>query len=172
MSASLIEMVNLGDVLDIASGDGVLADLLGRRARSVTCLDRSNAVIAAARRRLSNRGNIGFEVGDMHALPFDEAAFDQVFLLHALTYSRAPESVITEAARVLRPGGRLIVATLARHEHEATVSAYDHVNLGLDTGALRQWLMAAGLEVLSCNITAREHQPPYFRVITASADKG
>lgn len=171
MSASLIELLTLGNVLDIASGDGVLAELLSRRARSVTCLDRSEAVIAAARQRLTQRGNVDFEVGDMHALPFDKASYDQVFLLHALTYSREPETVIAEAARVLRPGGRLVVATLARHDHEATVAAYDHVNLGFGAGELDQWLHAAGLDVLDCDITARESQPPYFRVITASADK-
>src|SRR5699024_4361615 len=130
MAAALIELLTLGDVLDIASGDGVLAELLSRRAHNVTCLDRSAAVIAAARRRLAARGDVASEVGDMHALPFADAVFDPVFTLHALTYSRAPETAPAEAARVLRPGGRVIAATLARHEHEATVRAYDHVNLG------------------------------------------
>lgn len=171
LAASLIELLSLGDVLDIASGDGVLAELLCRRARNVTCLDRSEAVIAAARRRLARRGNVDFEVGDMHVLPFANASFDQVFLLHALTYSRAPETAVAEAARVLHPGGRLIVATLARHEHEATVAAYDHVNLGFDTEQLSGWLQGAGLDVAACKVTAREIQPPYFRIITASADK-
>lgn len=171
MAAALIELLTLGDVLDIASGDGVLAELLSRRAQGVTCLDRSETVIAAARRRLAQRGNVVFEVGDMHALPFADATFDQVFMLHALTYSRAPETAVAEAARVLRPGGCLIAATLARHEHQATVSAYDHVNLGFGTDELSRWLSAAGLEVVSCNITARELQPPYFQVITASAGK-
>src|SRR5699024_9038340 len=132
-AGALIELLQLGAVLDIASGDGVLAELLCRRARRITCLDRSEAIIAAARKRLSSRGNVDFQVGDMHALPFDDDRFDQVFLLHALTYSRAPESAIAEAARVLRPGGQLVAATLARHDHQATVTAYDHVNLGFET---------------------------------------
>lgn len=171
MAASLIELLELGDVLDVASGDGVLTELLCRRAHSVTCLDRSEPVIAAAQRRLAKRGNVEFQVGDMHAMPFDNNTFDQVFLLHALTYSRAPETAMQEAARVLRPGGRLIVATLARHEHEATVAAYDHVNMGFDPAELSRWLSDSGLQVLSCGTTARELQPPYFRIITASAAK-
>lgn len=172
MAGALIELLELGDVLDIASGDGVLAELLCRRAHRVTCLDRSEAVIAAARRRLACRGNVGFEIGDMHALPFADAGFDQVFLLHALGYSRAPETAIAEAARVMRPGGRLIMATIARHDHHATVAAYDHVNLGFDIDQLSTWIADAGLDVLNCAISAREPQPPYFRVITASAKKG
>lgn len=171
MAASIIELLQLGDVLDVASGDGVLAELLCRRATSVTCLDRSEAVIAAARRRLAHRGNVAFEVGDMHALPFADRSFDQVFLLHALTYSRAPETAVAEAARVLRQDGRLIVATLARHTHEATVAAYDHVNLGFEPAELVQWLDDSGLDVLSCGTTAHESQPPYFHIITANAAK-
>lgn len=171
MASALIELLALGDVLDVASGDGVLAELLCQRARSVTSLDRSEAVISAARRRLTQRGNVDFKVGDMHALPFADASFDQVFLLHALTYSQAPETAIMEATRVLRHGGSLIVATLAQHEHEATVSAYDHVNLGFSPDQLSNWLQDAGLEVLTCAITAREPRPPYFHVITASANK-
>lgn len=171
MAASLIELLELGDVLDMASGDGVLAELLCRRATSVTCLDRSETVIAAARRRLANRGNVDFRVGDMHALPFNDSSFDQVFLLHALTYSRAPETAVAEAARVLRHGGRLIMATLARHHHEATVTAYDHVNLGFEPSELDTWLVDSGLDVLSCATTAHELQPPYFHIITACAAK-
>ncbi len=172
MAGALIELLELGDVLDIASGDGVLAELLCRRARRVTCLDRSVAVIDAARERLACRGNVDFEVGDMHALPLPDARSDQVFLLHALSYSRAPEAAVAEAARVMRPGGRLIMATIARHDHHATVAGYDHVNLGFDIEQLRSWITDAGLAVLSCAISAREPQPPYFRVITASAQKG
>ncbi len=171
MSRSLIELLDLGDVLDIASGDGVLAELLCRRATSVTCLDRSAAVIEAARNRLACQGNVAFEIGDMHQLPFADARFDQVFLLHALSYSHVPETALAEAARVLKPGGQLTLATIAQHDHEATVAAYDHVNLGFDVASLEQWLTAAGLVVRDCAERAREPQPPYFHLITASASK-
>ena len=171
MSRALIELLDLGDVLDIASGDGVLAELLCRRARRVTCLDRSAAVIEAATRRLADEQNVVFEIGDMHALPFENASFDQVFLLHALSYSDTPLTALREAARVLRPGGRLTLATIGRHEHESTVAAYDHVNLGFEVDELRGWLAQAGLEVIDCAERAREPQPPYFRLITASAGK-
>ncbi|WP_353249364.1 metalloregulator ArsR/SmtB family transcription factor [Salinisphaera sp. T31B1] len=171
MSRSLIELLDLGQVLDIASGDGVLAELLCRRAASVTCLDRSAAVIEAARARLACQGNVSFRIGDMHALPFADAGFDQVFLLHALSYSPTPQIALAEAARVLKPGGRLTLATIARHEHEATVAAYDHVNLGFEVAQLHEWLEKAGLDVRDCDERAREPQPPYFHLITASAGK-
>ncbi|MDA3922532.1 MAG: metalloregulator ArsR/SmtB family transcription factor [Salinisphaera sp.] len=171
MSRALIELLDLGNVLDVASGDGVLAELLCRRAQRVTCLDRSTAVIDAARGRLADQANVAFQVGDMHELPFPDNRFDQVFLLHALSYSHAPERALTEAARVLVPGGCLTLATIARHEHRATVAAYDHVNLGFDVEDIQRWLEQAGLNVRDCGPRSRETQPPYFRLITASAGK-
>lgn len=166
---ALIGLADLGDVLDVGCGDGVLADLVGARAASVTCLDASATVLAAARKRLARRANVAFHHGDMHTLPFTAARFDHVFLMHALTYSEHPELVLAEAARVLRPGGALVLATLARHRHRATVAAFDHVNLGFAPDELRDWASQAGLDVALCAKTSREGRAPYFEVVTLIA---
>lgn len=167
---ALLEMLELGDVLDAASGDGVLAELVAHRALSVTCLDVSATVVAAGRRRLHSMGGVSFTQGDMHSLPFADASFDQVFLMHALTFTHRPLQVLQELARVLRPRGRLVVTTLRRHEHAATVAAFDHVNQGYEAEKLRDLLTQAGLEVVRCDYTSREPRPPYFEVITALAN--
>jgi ArsR family transcriptional regulator len=166
---ALLEMMELGDVLDAASGDGVFTELIAPRARSVTCLDVSAKVVTAARKRLHGLHDISFFQGDMHKLPFHGASFDQVFLMHALTYTQQPGPVLAEAARVLRPAGRVVATTLRRHEHAATVAAFDHVNQGFEAPELCDWLAAAGLRVLHCEPTSREPRPPYFEVITALA---
>ena len=62
---------------------------------------------------------------------FPDASFDLVVLMHALTYASKPAQAVAEAARVLRRGGRLLLSSLARHEHRAVVEAYGHANLGL-----------------------------------------
>lgn len=166
---ALIGLVELGDVLDIASGDGVLAELIASQARSVTCVDISPTVIAAARKRLANTPNVHFHEGDMHELPLTAASFDHVFAMHALSYTQTPERLLKEALRLLRPNGRLIVAALNAHAHEETMRAYDHLNLGVTPAALRKLLETAGLEVEQCRISCRETRPPYFEVITALA---
>ena len=168
----LMELVELGEVLDIASGDGVLAELLARHASSVTCVDISHTVIEAARKRLSHFDNVAFHEGDMHDLPFEDQSFDQVFAMHALSYSNHPEQAIAQAARVLRPGGQLILTTLAEHGHEATVSAYDHVNMGFSEKNVRKLMESAGLDVQYCAVSSRETRAPYFEIITASAISG
>ena len=168
----LLGFVRLGDVLDAGSGDGAIAALLAPRCRSVTCLDVSPAVLRAARMRLASQRNVSFSPGDVHALPFPRACFDEVLLLHVLTYAREPATAVREAARVLRPGGRVAVATLAHHPHAALTAEYGHLHAGFSPRAVRGWLERdAGLTVERCEITSREKRAPYFSVITAFARK-
>lgn len=168
---ALIGLLELGHALDLASGDGVMAELIATQADSVTCVDISPTVIAAARKRLSAHPQVRFHEGDMHALPFKDGSFDHIFALHALSYSREPQKLLKECARLLRRGGRLIVATLNAHPHEAAMAAYDHLNLGIAPDKLRRLLSASGLNVELCRITSRETRPPYFEVVTALARK-
>jgi ArsR family transcriptional regulator len=166
---ALIGLQDLGDVLDIACGDGVLAELLAGHARSITAVDISPTLIKAAGERLRAYPNVRLLEGDMHALPLEAGRFDPVFLMHALAYTKKPQEVLAEAARVLRPGGRLVVCALNAHQHKAAMQAYDHVNLGITPAALRRLLENTKLRVDSCQVTSREDRPPYFEVVTALA---
>lgn len=167
----LVHLLEPGDVLDIASGDGVLAELLAPLARSITCLDISERVVEAGRQRLEAFAHVRFEQGDMHYLPDDDARYDTVLLMHALTYTRRPGTVINEASRVLRSGGKLLAVTLLEHQHKKAVQPYNHVNLGFTTSQLEALCADAGLEVQSCSISAIEKRTPNFSVLSLSAVK-
>jgi len=166
---ALTGLIEVGDVLDIASGDGVLAELLAPHADSILCLDASERVVTAARARLKPQRNVEVRLGDMHALDIGERRFDLVLLMHALTYSESPAQVVGEAARTLKPGGRLLATTLARHAHRNTVAPFDHRNLGFRNEELREFARKAGLEVLSCERVTRERRPPHFEVVSLLA---
>lgn len=167
----LVHLLNLGDVLDIASGDGVLAELLAPRAKRLVCVDLSEKVVKAGQIRLANEPNVEFEQGDMHALPFPENSFDTVLLLHALTYTEKPQQVIREAARVLRRDGHLLAITLLQHAHKKAVLPFDHVNLGFTAKQLHSYCNKAGLEVSQCEVSAVEKRAPNFSVLTLLAEK-
>ncbi|WP_313913484.1 metalloregulator ArsR/SmtB family transcription factor [Tahibacter sp.] len=171
LARAMTQLVETGDVLDIASGDGVLAELLAPRARSIVCVDASERVVGAARTRLKSLPNVSVELGDMHALDLGERRFDLVLLMHALTYTERPAAVLTEAARLLRPGGRLLAATLGRHAHKTTVEPFDHRNLGFKPDELRDYARKAGLEVIACERATKERRPPHFEVVTLLARK-
>jgi len=167
----LVQLLEPGDVLDIASGDGVLAELLAPSARSIVCLDISERVVEAGRRRLQPFSHVKFELGDMHSLPVDDASFDTVLLMHALTYTHQPAEVIHEAARVLRPGGKLLAVTLEAHEHAKAVEPYNHINLGFTTSELESYCSDADLRVLTCTVSTVEKRTPNFSVLSLSAEK-
>ena len=76
-----------------------------------------------------------------------------------------------EMARVLRPGGDLVVTTLAAHEQSDVTAGYGHVHAGFRLPDLRDWLTDAGLHVDRCEATSREKRPPHFAVISAFARK-
>src|SRR5690606_24928290 len=135
----------LGDVLDVGSGDGVIASLVAPRARTLTCLDRSPRVVEAAAARLEGFTNVELVVGDMHDMPLPDQRFDQVLLFNVLTYAERPRDVVGEAFRVLRPGGTIAVITLDEHRHEDISSAYQHVNAGFSPPQLAELLEGAGL---------------------------
>lgn len=175
LARTLLQLLETGDVLDVASGDGVLAELLAPHAHAIVCIDSSPNVVAAARRRLKAFRNVEVIEGDMHAL--DNAfkpgkrRFDLVLMMHALTYSEHPQQALAEAARVLKPGGRLLAATLARHAHRAAVAPFDHKNLGFKRDELTGFARKAGLEVVHCERISRESRPPHFEVLSLLAKK-
>ncbi len=168
---TIVQILELGDVLDVASGDGVLAELLAPRAHSVHCLDISKRVVDAGRKRLRNYSNVSFAEGDMHDLPVPNNAFDTVLLMHALTYTNEPQKVFNEVSRVFRPGGHLLAATLHKHPHKNAVMAYNHINLGFTESQLQKYCTVAALEPQNIQISAVEKRSPNFEVLTLMAGK-
>ena len=168
---AMLQLLNLGDVLDVASGDGVLAEMLAPKARSVTCVDLSDKVVKAGRNRLARLANVSFHQANMHDLPFDNGSFDVVLLMHALTYTANPESAIAEVSRVLRPTGMLVATTLNRHQHWTSVEPYDHKNLGFKPDELRKMFEQFNFKVHSCSVTSRESRAPNFEVLTLNATR-
>lgn len=171
LARSALPLLETGDVLDVASGDGVLAELLAPHAHRYVCIDASPRVVAAARERLRRYRNVEVREADMHALPFEPGTFDLVVLMHALTYAARPAQAVAEAGRVLRPGGRLLLSSLARHEHKSAVEAYGHANLGFAERDLRKFVEKAGLVLQTTETVTREKRPPHFEVVSLIARK-
>ncbi|MHC4937414.1 MAG: ArsR/SmtB family transcription factor [Planctomycetota bacterium] len=167
----LLGLVRLGSVLDVASGDCAIAELLAPRADRITCLDNSATVLRAGRARMKDEHRVGFVRGDMHQLPSGDARFDQVLLLACLCYADDPELVLKEAARVLKPGGVVVGVSLHSHSHRELVAKYDHVRTGFTPQELHDLMQSSGLTVGDCRVTARERRAPHFETISFHATK-
>jgi len=164
-----LELLDLGDVLDVASGDGALSQLLAPRARSLTCVDLSSRVVEAGRARLADQPQVRVLQGDMHALPLTEQSVDLVLLLQALPYSEQPNVVLSEAARVLRAQGRLLLTCLDAHEHRSVVAPFGHRNLGFSPSKLQRLIGDAGFVDVRIRSGGVETRPPHFQVWVATA---
>jgi ubiquinone/menaquinone biosynthesis C-methylase UbiE/DNA-binding transcriptional ArsR family regulator len=171
LARSFVHLLNVGDVLDIACGDGALAEIIAPNSRSYTGVDLSPKVVEAANRRTEKFANAKVIIGDMHRLAFADNQFDLIMLMQALPYAEDPTNVFAEASRCLRSGARLVGTTLAKHEFANAVQPFGHSNNGFDPSALSQLMRDAKLNVLHCAIEIREKRPPHFRVITFLAEK-
>ena len=136
----------LGDLLDIGTGTGRMAELFAPRARHVTGLDKSLDMLRVARARLQGLSADRFDLvqGDFSVLPFADGSFDTVLLHQVLHYAQAPERVLAEAARVTRPAGRIAIVDFAAHDREELRQVHAHARLGFGEQQLAQWLADAG----------------------------
>lgn len=137
---------DLGELLDIGTGTGRMAELFAARARHVTGLDNSLDMLRVARARLQSLSAERFDLvqGDFSMLPFADRSFDTVLLHQVLHYAQAPEMVLAEAARVARPGGRIAIVDFAAHDREELRHAHAHARLGFGAEQLAHWLDEAG----------------------------
>lgn len=138
----------LGHLLDIGTGTGRVAELLAPNARRVTALDRSPEMLRLARARLTTHDwPVELLQGDFYALPLESASSDTVVLHQVLHFAQAPDQVIGEAARVLRPGGHILIVDFASHDREDLRIRAAHARLGFSDAQIRGWFASSGLIV-------------------------
>ncbi len=138
---------DLGSLVDVGTGTGRMIELLGRHARAALGIDRSPEMLRLARGRIEASGLPHAQVrhGDMYALPKGDGSVDTVVLHQVLHFADDPAAVILEGARVLAPGGRLLVVDFMPHGREELRVQQRHVRLGFGDGQVLDWMRDAGL---------------------------
>jgi SAM-dependent methyltransferase/DNA-binding transcriptional ArsR family regulator len=145
--AELLPPPPLGELLDIGTGTGRMLLLLGARARRGVGIDASREMLTVARANLERAGlgHLSVRQGDMYQLPWPEASFDLVVIHMVLHFADDPAAAVAEAARVLKPDGRLILADFAPHGLEDLRREHAHRRLGFSDEEVAAWFRAAGL---------------------------
>ncbi|MCZ6506440.1 MAG: metalloregulator ArsR/SmtB family transcription factor [Acidobacteria bacterium] len=143
---------------DLGVGTGQVAEALAPFVDKVIAVDNSEAMLEAAAARLQPLANIELRPGRLEALPIANAELDAAILSLVLHHILEPERVLAEAARALRPGGRLLVVEMHAHEHEEYRARMGHVWLGFTEEQIARWCEAAGLADLRSTALPAEAQ--------------
>lgn len=167
------------EVADLGCGEGYLTIEASRFARRVVAIDRSEAVLERARKlaavKLARRapgeaGIIEWMRGEIEHLPLDDESVDVALLSQALHHAADPTAALAEAVRILRPGGRVLILELRRHEEAWVRERLGDTWLGFEDGELRTMLESAGLSGVKMTVGARRARDP-FTVLIASGAK-
>src|SRR6185437_2913248 len=137
----LLPAAGLGDLLDIGTGTGRVLELFAPQVERAVGIDLSREMLAVARVNLerANLRNCSLRQADMYQLPLPGASFDAVVIHQVLHYAERPAQVIAEAARVLRPEGRLVIVDFAPHDLEFLRTEHAHRRLGFGDAEVVAW---------------------------------
>lgn len=133
---------------DLGCGTGQMTSRLAPFVSRIVAIDSSRQMIAAARRRLRGLPNVEVRQGRLEALPLPDASLDAALLCLVLHHVNDPAAVLREAARVLRPTGRLLVVDMEAHDRREYREKMGHAWLGFEAPVLEAWMQAAGLDHL------------------------
>jgi ArsR family transcriptional regulator len=173
LSEMLLHLLPPLDIIDLGAGEATVALLLAQRAKRVVAIDNSEKMVEYGRSLAQRNGlnNLDYRLGDMEALPLQGNEVDLALMHQTLHHTLHPPVAVTEAFRVLRPGGHLIILDLLRHDHEAARELYADVWLGFSQVELLQMLRSADFQNTDVSIVDREASPPHFQTILAVAQK-
>jgi SAM-dependent methyltransferase len=129
---------------DLGCGTGQITEALAPFVTRVIAVDRSRAMLKAAKKRLAEVENVEVRQGELEALPIDDRALDAATLCLVLHHVPEPPAVLSEAVRVLRPGGRVLVIDMLEHERREYQQQMGHAWLGFAPAQMASWLEAAG----------------------------
>ena len=151
MLALLVDEGPIGRLLDIGTGTGRILELLAPHSERSIGLDVDHDMLVLARAALGEAqlSQASVRQGDLHRPPFEAASFDVAVMHHVLHLLDEPGEAVADAARLLRPGGRLLIVDFAAHGLEHLRDLHGHRRLGIADEEMRGWASAAGLELES-----------------------
>ena len=164
----LLHFAAFGRCVDVGAGDGAMVELLAPRAATLTCVDPSPAMVKAGRERVQGLRlhNVSYVQAPGETLPLEPHSADSVLFVQSLQYIDDPAKALAEATRILAPGGRLLVLTLASHDFPEA-DAFGHRHRGFAAADLKRW--TRGLEHHASYALPPETRSPRFQTLIHTA---
>ena len=160
-------------IADLGAGEGTLSQLLAQRAKRVIAVDSSEKMVAYGSELALKHGftNLEYRLGDLESPPIEPGTIDLVFLSQALHHAQRPAQALKAAFALLKPGGRIAILDLMKHQFEKARELYADVWLGFSESELHEMLEQAGFLNVETNVVHRESQSPHFQTVLAVAER-
>jgi ArsR family transcriptional regulator len=160
-------------IADLGAGEGTFSQLLARRAKKVIAIDNSENMVEYGRELAAKHGvkNLEYRKGDLEEVPIKDGTVDLAFFSQALHHAPHPDVAVAEAWRILKPGGRIVVLDLLRHNYEEAREMYADLWLGFTEVEVTRFLRQAGFKNIDTTIVHSEETAPHFETLLALGDK-
>jgi ArsR family transcriptional regulator len=173
MAEALLRLMPPLTIADLGAGEGSFALLLSQRAARVIAVDSSARMIEVGREQAARHGvkNVEYRQGDMEEVPIGAGEVDLVFFSQSLHHALHPERALAEAARILTPGGRVVVLDLLKHRFEEAREMYADEWLGFSEAELEAMLESAGFANVETAVVDKDAEAPQFQTLLGTGDK-
>jgi ArsR family transcriptional regulator len=173
LAEALLRLLPPMVIADLGAGEGSSALLLSQRADRVIAVDSSAKMVEFGRELATRHGiqNIDYRLGDMEDLPIAADEVDLVFFSQSLHHALHPGRALHEAARILKPGGRVVILDLVKHRYEEARDLYADEWLGFTESELESLLHSAAFTNVEATVVDKESDPPNFQTLLAIAAK-
>src|SRR5687768_505635 len=169
----LLRIVPPVEIADLGSGEGLISELLARRAKKVIAVDNSEKMVSFGAEKAKKNGlkNLEFRLGDLERPPINPTSVDVAVLSQALHHAENPPTAIASAHKILRSGGQILILDLLEHDFGQARDLYGDRWMGFKTSELHRWLESAGFKRIEISVVSREEEEPYFETLLAVGEK-
>ena len=169
----LFRLVPKITIADLGAGEGMISQLLAKRAKKVYCIDSSKNMVRLGSELATKKNwlNLSYKLGDIEDVPLDPESVDLALMSQSLHHAQRPQRALSEAYRILKPSGQLVILDLKKHQFERARELYGDMWLGFGENDLYGMIRSAGFMKAKVETISRELARPYFETILGTAEK-